>query len=201
MRTKHAVLAVLVTAFLYVAFVGIPVSHRGARGSGGAPVATTNGDVNGDGRIDITDAIYLLGYLFQHGDAPVPVACADTSPPIWPPKASQIVNVQSKTPVTLSGTSADMYEVPDGQWLVMTDLYLHTEGNTAASLEVLEETPDGKDTLRIGSMAFIPIDIGQPRKFSSSIGVVFGPKSKVKVFYADSGHISYNLSGYLTDRQ
>lgn len=38
------------------------------------PVATRNGDVNGDTRRDITDAIYLLGWLFQGGPAPVALA-------------------------------------------------------------------------------------------------------------------------------
>ena len=36
-----------------------------------------NGDVNGDGNIDIADAIYLLSYLFGGGAAPV--ACASSS--------------------------------------------------------------------------------------------------------------------------
>lgn len=36
------------------------------------------GDVNGDGRLDLTDAIHILGYLFQGG--PAPTACPD--PPV-----------------------------------------------------------------------------------------------------------------------
>lgn len=34
---------------------------------------TENGDVNGDGGIDIADAVYLLGFLFQEGPPPVPI--------------------------------------------------------------------------------------------------------------------------------
>jgi hypothetical protein len=40
-------------------------------GHGGVTVAG-NGDVNGDNGIDLSDAIYLLAYLFQGGDAPEP---------------------------------------------------------------------------------------------------------------------------------
>lgn len=40
-------------------------------GHGGVTVAG-NGDVNGDNGLDLSDAIYLLAYLFQGGDAPEP---------------------------------------------------------------------------------------------------------------------------------
>jgi len=43
-------------------------------GGGGAPTGNGNGDLNGDGERDISDAIYLLIYLFSGG--PEPVACA-----------------------------------------------------------------------------------------------------------------------------
>ena len=44
-----------------------------AAGGGGVPVG--NGDVNGDGTIDISDAIYLLGNLFTAGPAPIAIEC------------------------------------------------------------------------------------------------------------------------------
>ena len=34
-----------------------------------------NGDVNGSGKIDLADAIYLLGYLFANGPEPAAIAC------------------------------------------------------------------------------------------------------------------------------
>ena len=38
------------------------------------PLATENGDLDGDGTRNVTDAVYLLRWLFQRG--PAPVACA-----------------------------------------------------------------------------------------------------------------------------
>ncbi len=40
-----------------------------------APVATQNGDVNGDDRIDLGDAIYLLNWQFLDGPKPVEFGC------------------------------------------------------------------------------------------------------------------------------
>jgi hypothetical protein len=58
--------------FLAVFLIGIPAHVRA-----GAAISTTqNGDVNGDGQLDISDAVYLLLHMFKSG--PAPVACADT---------------------------------------------------------------------------------------------------------------------------
>lgn len=44
------------------------------RGNAAGPAPCIAGDVNGDGSVDISDPVALLGYIFQ--GAPVPVACA-----------------------------------------------------------------------------------------------------------------------------
>lgn len=47
--------------------------------SGGTtPAAFENGDVNGDGLIDISDAVYLLIHMFSDGPAPVAVAQSES---------------------------------------------------------------------------------------------------------------------------
>jgi len=43
----------------------------GEQGQGGG-VVSGNGDVNGDGGIDLSDAVYTLAFLFQGGPAPLP---------------------------------------------------------------------------------------------------------------------------------
>jgi len=48
---------------------GVRVEPASAQGPAG------NGDVNGDGKLDIGDAIYLLSHLFSSGPAPEPIEC------------------------------------------------------------------------------------------------------------------------------
>ena len=48
-----------------------------AQGGGAGPVTTTNGDVNGDQAINLTDATYLLNWLFLNGPEPVPLAVSE----------------------------------------------------------------------------------------------------------------------------
>jgi hypothetical protein len=52
----------------------ILVVSIGGSSTAGPPTATNNGDVNGDQGIDIGDAVYLLGFLFSSGPAPVAFA-------------------------------------------------------------------------------------------------------------------------------
>jgi hypothetical protein len=37
------------------------------------------GDANGDGKITVSDAVYLINYLFKEGPAPVPLASGDAN--------------------------------------------------------------------------------------------------------------------------
>lgn len=51
------------------------ILHSGsAVRAGTSPSSTVSGDVNGDGQLDISDAVYTLSHLFNGG--PAPVACA-----------------------------------------------------------------------------------------------------------------------------
>jgi len=54
-------------------FVGLPV---GAGGQADPAGRGSTGDVNGDAILDVSDAVFLLRYLFDGGDAPA--ACADS---------------------------------------------------------------------------------------------------------------------------
>lgn len=47
-----------------------------------SPRATQNGDINGSGTVDLSDAVYLLTYLFLGGPPPVPLECGDLSPKV-----------------------------------------------------------------------------------------------------------------------
>jgi len=58
---------------LNAALLGV-IAHQLVAIAGGGAVATQNGDTNGDGARDITDAVYLLSWLFQGGAEPVAIA-------------------------------------------------------------------------------------------------------------------------------
>ena len=58
---------------LNAALLGV-IAHQLVAIAGGGAVATQNGDTNGDGSRDITDAVYLLSWLFQGGAEPVAFA-------------------------------------------------------------------------------------------------------------------------------
>jgi len=46
----------------------------------GTPTAAQNGDTNGDGVIDISDAVYLLGFLFTGGPSLATIDCPPPQP-------------------------------------------------------------------------------------------------------------------------
>jgi len=66
----------LAFGLLFGLTVGLVLSHRGSQVATAESVPSGNGDVNGDGTIDMADAIYLIHYLHVHGPAPVPIVCA-----------------------------------------------------------------------------------------------------------------------------
>jgi hypothetical protein len=80
MKQFQAVLVSAATSSLFTALIlHAPVAvNAGAGGNGGQaqePCTAQNGDVNADGKIDLTDPITILGHLFQGGPPLVPL-CA-----------------------------------------------------------------------------------------------------------------------------
>ena len=55
--------------FLSFILLGWSIPASGVQG----PQPSGNGDTNGDGKIDISDALHLLFYLFESGAPPVPL--------------------------------------------------------------------------------------------------------------------------------
>lgn len=88
MKKRGAVLVVAVVCFAAGRLWNrAPVNAKGA-GGGGEPTLSC-GNVNGDERVDLSDAVYLLNHLFLGGPAPVCRAscaelidCNDSSGPI-----------------------------------------------------------------------------------------------------------------------
>lgn len=65
---------VLVGAMFWLGLVRPEAVGHAERG-GGAGTPSGNGDVNGDEAINITDAVYILNFLFLGGPAPEPIVC------------------------------------------------------------------------------------------------------------------------------
>ncbi|MBI4602374.1 MAG: hypothetical protein HY721_10490 [Planctomycetes bacterium] len=82
------------------------------RAGGGLATAAQNGDTNGDGAIDVSDAVYLLLHLFKGG--PEPVACADT-----PELLARVSLLEEKIvplenlPARVTDTAADLATLKD----------------------------------------------------------------------------------------
>jgi len=58
---------------LNAALLGV-VAHQLVAIAGGGAVATVNGDVNGDDRLNIADPVFMLNFLYSGGPPPVAFA-------------------------------------------------------------------------------------------------------------------------------
>ncbi len=82
---------ILFALILNAALLGVIAHQFTALAGGGGVEADDNGDVNGDGSRDLTDAIYMLTWLFRGGPGPVPLACAQDGGGLSPEQA-EILN-------------------------------------------------------------------------------------------------------------
>jgi len=73
--SSSGIVTVLVCTILVTALINLRASPRG----GGIVPARQNGDVNCDGKFDISDAISMLSYLFQDGPEPCAIAQEGTN--------------------------------------------------------------------------------------------------------------------------
>src|SRR5262245_234119 len=66
---------------LGIAFLA-QLAPAGALRGRGAGIPSGNGDVNGDGSINLSDAVYLLNWLFLGGTEPHAIDCNPPPPPL-----------------------------------------------------------------------------------------------------------------------
>jgi hypothetical protein len=76
LKTAALVTILLVNAYALLS-IAVPRSSPAQDGGGAGSTALGNGDVNCDGRIDLSDPVYMLSYLFQNGQE----LCAIGTPP------------------------------------------------------------------------------------------------------------------------
>ena len=97
---------ILFALFLNAAILGVIALELVALAGGDEdPTAAVNGDTNGDGARDIGDAVYLLRWLFNGGDEPVPVACAQAGPVLTAEQAEILSHLSlAQVPIDNQGT-------------------------------------------------------------------------------------------------
>ncbi len=80
------VCAAVACAALAIAFLGLPLA---VRAGGNVPCAAQNGDANADGKIDLTDAVTILGHLFLGNPQQLPPLCEPQAPSAALPATGQ----------------------------------------------------------------------------------------------------------------
>jgi hypothetical protein len=143
MRFLKASALMAAMLFSAIAMLGV-LSMRGLPARGGSiPGATMNGDVNCDGKVDISDAISVIQYAFYGGTAPCAIAEDPTVldklnalgdqittlqasvaglAPTWPPKPEDLVNLLGVTPGLSFPQEYTVYTVPVGRLLIATKI-------------------------------------------------------------------------------
>ena len=199
---KRIVVFVLV---LNAALLGV-IAHQLVAIAGGGPVATENGDTNGDGVRNIGDAIYLLQWLFVGGEEPVPVACAQDAGGLTPEQEEILGHMSIEyLPVDEDGNTAKTIcfsgvnvQVVNGT--NSTDGDVNGLGNLIVGYQELrgadddDETDDTND--RSGSHNLV---VGKQNNYSIWGGLVVGDRNTVSGYLSTVGSGTRNTaSGWLS---
>ena len=126
---------ILFALFLNAALLGVIALQLVALAGGDeGPVASVNGDTNGDGTRDVSDAIHLLSWLFTGGVEPVPVVCAQDAPALTAEQA-EILSYMSlvSLPVDDTGNRATAIRI-SGVNVQLVNGMGSTWGNQAAEI-------------------------------------------------------------------
>ena len=199
---KRIVVFVLV---LNAALLGV-IAHQLVAIAGGGPVATENGDTNGDGVRNIGDAIYLLQWLFVGGEEPVPVACAQDAGGLTPEQEEILGHMSIEyLPVDEDGNTAKTIRFSGVNVQVVngtnsTDGDVNGLGNLIVGYQELrgadddDETDDTND--RSGSHNLV---VGKQNNYSIWGGLVVGDRNTVSGYLSTVGSGTRNTaSGWLS---
>lgn len=188
----------LLTLVALAGLAGVPI--------GVASGPTSCGDVNGDGDVQLADAVYLLNHLFQGGPD---LVCAQTpDPPSWPPAPEDIVDLTGELSSFIPGEVLPIYEVPMDKCLVVSVVRSHhRDNNNDQEWDLVQDDGTGNVTLKLHKK-FVG-EIKAPNSsdeyqrvagyVASGIGLVFEPGSSVAFRHVGGNEtLSYQVTGYLT---
>ncbi len=123
---------ILFALLINAALLGVIAHQFTALAGGGRAEADENGDMNGDGSRDLTDAIYMLSWLFRGGPGPVPLACAQDAGGLSPEQAEILSHLSLvDLPVDDLGNTAPTIRMTGVNLQVVNGLGV-TWGNEAA---------------------------------------------------------------------
>ena len=164
---------ILFALVLNAALLGV-IAHQLVAIAGDGPEAAQNGDTNGDGQRDVSDAIHLLSWLFLGGQEPVPVVCAQAGG-VLSPEQEEILSHMSivELPVDAFGNSVRTIRFSGVNVQVVngtgtTDGPGNGLGNLVVGYQELREDDENDETddrnLRSGSHNLV---VGKANNYSS----------------------------------
>ena len=188
MRFLKASALMAAMLFSAIAMLGV-LSMRGLPARGGSvPGATLNGDVNCDGKVDISDAISVIQYAFYGGTAPCAIAedptvldkldalasqiaALQTSvAALATPRFDELVNLVGDTPPIPALKEGMFYTVPEGKVLIITSMRMG--GNVFNTFLIDGKEADGylqtwgiKNDPAYSSASGMPLRAGQTLGF------------------------------------
>ena len=193
---KRMILSALV---LNAALLGIIAYEFTALAGGGEPTAEENGDVNGDGGRDLTDAIYMLSWLFRGGPGPVPLARAQEGGGLSPEQEEIFEHLgMVDLPVDDAGNTVRTLRVTGVNLQVVNGLGV-TWGNTAAENNFLVEENDlGRHRVNgAGNLIVGYNEVGNPNgdDRTGSHNIAFGEANSFSSFGGLVGPNQCTISG------
>ena len=206
LKLAALLLILLVNAFALLSILSLRVSP-----ALNEPTAEENGDIDGDGRRNVTDAVRLLQFLFQDGPAPVPVACAEGGSdccadlvgeiralrsaierrPPSQPHPTDIVDLDGTADFGAQGGTRPIFQVPGDKWFVLKELHVEHSG-------ALYQILDGEASSRRSVVA------SEAQPLLPQSGIKFPPGSQVAIHRSGSigspprpYTLEFFLGGYL----
>lgn len=201
------------TALLICTIVGLSLL-RIARtpalaGPAGGPAAARNGDVNCDGRLDISDSISILNWLFSDGPEPCAIAQTDTCCEDLRAEVaalrSTVGTLMGRVPggqdiVYVTGTihtpaldTKTLFTVPEDRWLVLTSLSFG--GGNSTFYKVI----NGVTTEFTGDQTHNNNEGLITRGWST--GMPLPPGTELTVFPRTDTPLPYRINGYYLENE
>ncbi len=141
---------------LNAALLGV-IAHQLVAIAGGGAVATQNGDTNGDGSRDISDAVHLLQWLFSGGEPPVAIAQEGGNDDAIEELREQIAELQSGSRLSNAAIVNNMDAIA-GLRADVDSVMVDTAGNVAAIADLVANPAGGLNAVHYEMLEHMSIE-------------------------------------------